>query len=32
MALIQYFSNSGICAIGLAIKQGESIYRTWQSH
>ena len=32
MALVQYFSNSGICAIGLAIKKGESIWRTWQTH
>lgn len=32
MALVQYFSNSGICAIGLAIKTGESIWRTWQTH
>jgi len=32
MALVQYFSNSGICAIGLAIKQGATIWRTWQTH
>jgi diguanylate cyclase (GGDEF)-like protein len=32
MALVQYFSNSGICAIGLAIKQGDRIWRTWQTH
>jgi len=32
MALVQYFSNSGICAIGLAIKKGEPIWRTWQTH
>jgi diguanylate cyclase (GGDEF)-like protein len=32
MALVQYFSNSGICAIGLALKKGESIWRTWQTH
>ncbi len=32
MAMVQYFSNSGICAIGLAIKTGESIWRTWQTH
>ena len=32
MALVQYFSNSGICAIGLAIKQGDTIWRTWQTH
>lgn len=32
MALVQYFANSGICAIGLAIKKGESVWRTWQTH
>src|SRR5205085_877848 len=32
MALMQYFSNSGICAIGLAVKQGAAIWRTWQTH
>jgi diguanylate cyclase (GGDEF)-like protein len=32
MALVQYFSNSGICAVGLAIKQGDTIWRTWQTH
>ena len=32
MALVQYFSNSGICAIGLALKTGKSIWRTWQTH
>jgi diguanylate cyclase (GGDEF)-like protein len=32
MALVQYFSNSGICAIGLAIKTGQTIWRTWQTH
>ena len=32
MALIQYFSNSGICAVGLAIKEGTSVWRTWQTH
>ena len=32
MAIVQYFSNSGICAIGLALKTGESIWRTWQTH
>src|SRR4029077_6789689 len=26
MALVQYFSNSGICVIGLAIKTGESVW------
>jgi len=32
MALVQYFSNSGLCAIGLAIKTNESVWRTWQMH
>ena len=32
MAMVQYFSNTGISAIGLAIKKGESIWRTWQTH
>ena len=32
MALIQYFSNTGISTIGLALKTGEPIWRTWQSH
>jgi diguanylate cyclase (GGDEF)-like protein len=32
MALVQYFSNSGICAIGLAIKTSEPVWRTWQTH
>lgn len=32
LALVQYFANSGICAIGLAIKEGKSIWRTWQTH
>jgi diguanylate cyclase (GGDEF)-like protein len=32
MVLVQYFSNSGICAIGLALKTGKSIWRTWQTH
>jgi diguanylate cyclase (GGDEF)-like protein len=32
MAMVQYFSNSGICAIGLAIKEDQPIWRTWQSH
>ena len=32
MALVQYFSNSGICALGLAIKEGTSVWRTWQTH
>ena len=32
MALVQYFANSGICAIGLAIKEAQSVWRTWQTH
>ena len=32
MALVQYFSNTGFSAIGLAFKRGESIWRTWQTH
>ncbi len=32
MALAQYFANTGLSAVCLAIKNGESIWRTWQSH
>jgi diguanylate cyclase (GGDEF)-like protein len=32
MALVQYFSNTGLNAIGLALKAGEPIWRTWQTH
>ena len=32
MALVQYFSNTGISAIGLACKTGQPIWRTWQTH
>ncbi len=32
MALVQYFSNTGFSAIGLALKSGESIWLTWQKH
>jgi diguanylate cyclase (GGDEF)-like protein len=32
MALVQYFSNTGLSAIGLAVKRGESVWRTWQTH
>ena len=32
MALVQYISNTGICAIGLALKTGQSIWLTWQTH
>jgi diguanylate cyclase (GGDEF)-like protein len=32
MALVQYFSNTGIIAIGLALKENQPIVRTWHSH
>ena len=32
MALVQYIISSGICAVGLAFKTGESIWETWQKH
>jgi diguanylate cyclase (GGDEF)-like protein len=32
MALVQYFSNTGISAICLACKTRESIWRTWYRH
>src|SRR6266404_3224496 len=32
MALVQYFSNSGFSAIGLALKAGQPLWRTWQTH
>jgi diguanylate cyclase (GGDEF)-like protein len=32
MALVQYVSNSGICAVGLALKTGHSVWATWQKH
>lgn len=32
MALVQYVISSGICAVGLAFKTGESIWETWQKH
>ncbi|HEY8203801.1 MAG TPA: EAL domain-containing protein [Pyrinomonadaceae bacterium] len=32
MALAQYFINTGISAAGLALKTGDSIFRTWQTH
>jgi diguanylate cyclase (GGDEF)-like protein len=32
MALAQYFSNTGISTIGLALKTGQPIWRTWQTH
>lgn len=32
MALVQYFANTGFSAIGLAFKEGQSIWRTWNKH
>jgi diguanylate cyclase (GGDEF)-like protein len=32
MALVQYFSNTGISAICLACKTRESVWRTWHKH
>lgn len=32
MALVQYVSNTGISAIGLACKIGEPIWHTWHTH
>jgi diguanylate cyclase (GGDEF)-like protein len=32
MALVQYFTSSGICAIGLALKTRHSVWGTWQKH
>jgi len=32
MALVQYLSNTGISAIGLALKAGQPIWRTWHAH
>ena len=32
MALVQYFANTGFSAIGLAFKEGQSIWRTWNRH
>jgi diguanylate cyclase (GGDEF)-like protein len=32
MAMVQYFSSTGICAIGLAFKTRQSIWGTWQKH
>lgn len=32
MALAQYFINTGISAVGLALKTSASVFRTWQSH
>jgi diguanylate cyclase (GGDEF)-like protein len=32
MAMVQYFSNTGISAVGEALKAGQPIWRTWQKH
>jgi diguanylate cyclase (GGDEF)-like protein len=32
MALVQYVTSSGICAVGLALKTGKSVWETWQTH
>lgn len=32
MAMVQYFSNTGLSAILIAIKQNKSIWRAWHSH
>ena len=32
MAMVQYFSNTGFTAIGLALRTGESVWLTWQKH
>jgi diguanylate cyclase (GGDEF)-like protein len=32
MALAQYFINTGISAVGLALHTRESIFRSWQTH
>jgi diguanylate cyclase (GGDEF)-like protein len=32
MALVQYFSNTGLSAVGLALKASQPIWRTWQKH
>jgi diguanylate cyclase (GGDEF)-like protein len=32
MALVQYFTSSGICAVGQAFQTGKSIWETWQKH
>ena len=32
MALVQYFSNTVIIAIGLALKEDQPIFRTWHTH
>jgi diguanylate cyclase (GGDEF)-like protein len=32
MGLVQYFGNSGICALGLAFYAGAPFWRTWHQH
>ncbi len=32
MALLQYFINTGISALGLALKTGGPVFRTWHTH
>jgi diguanylate cyclase (GGDEF)-like protein len=32
MAMVQYFSNTGLSAILIAIKESKSIWRAWNSH
>ena len=32
MALVQYFSNTAIIAVGLALKEDQPIFRTWHTH
>ena len=32
MALVQYFSNTGFSAVGLACKMGQRFWHTWQTH
>ena len=32
MALVQYFANTGFSAVGLAFKEGQSIWRIWNKH
>jgi len=32
MAMVQYFSNTGLSAVGEALKAGQPIWRTWQKH
>ncbi len=32
MALVQYFTNTGFSAVGLACKMGQGLWHTWQKH